>query len=83
VHSVPITIETRIDIFLTYGRELFNDGSCFAVLADLQVGVLQIVHRVNLVFGSDVHPGGLLCCCKGGQVGLNVFFPEAESGKNV
>ena len=82
-HSVQISIETRIDIVFVYGSQLIDDGFRFAVFADLQVGVLQEIHCVNLMFGPDVHFRGLVRRSDGGEVRLNVFLPEAEASKNM
>ena len=65
------------------GTPLIDDGFRFVVFADLQVGVLQELHGVNLMFGSDVHSSGLARRSDGGKVRLNVFLPEAEASKNV
>jgi hypothetical protein len=62
---------------------MVDDGFRFAVFADLQVGVLQEIHSVNLMFGSDVHSRGLARRSDGGEVRLNVFLPEAEASKNM
>jgi hypothetical protein len=82
-HSIQISIETRIDIFRVNGRQLIDNAFCFAVLTDLQIGILQEIHGVNLVFGSDVHSRGLVRGRDGGKVRLNIFVPEAEASKNV
>jgi len=62
---------------------MIDDCFRFIVFADLQVGVLQEIHGVNLMFGSDVHSRGLARRSGGGEIRLNVFLPEAEASKNV
>src|ERR1700731_414475 len=81
--SAQISLKTRIDIVRVYSSQLIDDSFRFVVFADLQVGVLQEIHGVNLMFRSDVHSGGLARRSDGGEVRLNVLLPEAEASKNV
>src|SRR5580692_124763 len=80
---VEITIEAFVQILLAYIAQSVCNGFGLAVLSDLQICVLEKLHRMDLMLGAKMNGGWLLRGRDGREIRLNILLPQPKPGKYV
>src|ERR1700679_1850373 len=82
-YVVIIAGDSRGEIAQLYFPRFTRDCDCPIFVADLQIGVLEKVHRMEPVLRLCMKERRLFRGSFGCEVGLNIFVPKTETRKDV